>query len=110
MFAVQELASYQRSPKIRVNPCVGRLPRLRGSRFSRLLTLHPHPSHATTLPMRILMATLALAFILSASNACAWSGAGHEVIAAAAYRQLSPKLKAKVTKILQAHPDYEKWK
>ena len=60
--------------------------------------------------MRILMATLALAFILSASNACAWSGAGHEVIAATAYRQLSPKLKAKVTKILQAHPDYEKWK
>jgi len=32
-----------------------------------------------------------------------------EVIAAEAYRQLSPALKTKVTEILKSHPDYEKW-
>jgi hypothetical protein len=42
-------------------------------------------------------------------NAKAWSGAGHQVIAAEAYRQLSPPLEKKVTEILKAHPDYEKW-
>jgi hypothetical protein len=42
-------------------------------------------------------------------NAKAWSGAGHQVIAAEAYRQLSPTLKAKVTEILKAHLDYKKW-
>jgi hypothetical protein len=38
-------------------------------------------------------------------NAKAWSGAGHQVIAAGAYRQLSPNLQKKVTEILKAHPD-----
>ena len=51
-----------------------------------------------------------LALLLSQLNAQAWSGAGHQVIAAAAYRQLSPATKAKVTEILKAHPDYAKWK
>jgi hypothetical protein len=39
----------------------------------------------------------------------AWSGAGHQVIAVEAYHQLSPGLQKKVTEILKAHPDYEKW-
>ena len=34
----------------------------------------------------------------------------HQVIAAQAYRQLSPDLKTKVTEMLKAHPDYAKWK
>jgi hypothetical protein len=38
-------------------------------------------------------------------NAQAWSGAGHQVIAAEAYRQLPPPLQKKVTEILKAHPD-----
>jgi hypothetical protein len=42
-------------------------------------------------------------------NTKAWSRAGHQVIAAEAYRQLSPPLQKKVTEILKAHPDYEKW-
>jgi hypothetical protein len=42
-------------------------------------------------------------------NANAWSGAGHQVIAAETYRQLAPALQKKVTEILKAHPDYEKW-
>ena len=40
----------------------------------------------------------------------AWSGAGHQAIAAEAYRQLSPALQKKVTEMLKARPDYEKWK
>jgi hypothetical protein len=48
-------------------------------------------------------------FVLPALSVRAWSGAGHQVIAAEAYRQLSPELKAKVTELLKHHPDYEKW-
>jgi hypothetical protein len=51
-----------------------------------------------------------LALMFWAATAQAWSGAGHQVIGAEAYRQLSPATKAKVTEILKAHPDYEKWK
>src|SRR3984957_2612702 len=40
----------------------------------------------------------------------AWSGGGHMVIAAEAWRELSPESKAKVAEVLKAHPDYEKWK
>jgi hypothetical protein len=42
-------------------------------------------------------------------NALAWSGAGHLVIAAEAFRQLSPELKAEASEVLKAHPDYVKW-
>jgi hypothetical protein len=38
-------------------------------------------------------------------NANAWSGAGHQVIAAEAYRQLSPALQKNVTEILKARSD-----
>src|SRR5690349_15151958 len=41
--------------------------------------------------------------------AWAWSGPGHMVIAAEAYRQLAPGLKLKVTEILKSHPDYARW-
>jgi len=39
---------------------------------------------------------------LSRTPMRAWSGAGHVVIAAKAYRQLSPKLKTRVTEILKS--------
>ncbi len=39
-----------------------------------------------------------------------WGGAGHMVIAAEAYQNLSPELKAEVFAVLQSHPDFEKWK
>jgi hypothetical protein len=48
--------------------------------------------------------------LLPCSRVLAWSGAGHQVIAAETYRQLSPTLKTKVTEILKVHPDYEKRK
>jgi hypothetical protein len=41
--------------------------------------------------------------------AMAWGAAGHAVIAAEAYRKLSPEFKAEVIEVLKAHPDYAKW-
>jgi len=37
--------------------------------------------------------------LLFQTNAEAWNGAGHQVIAAAAYRQLPPNMQMKVTEI-----------
>jgi len=51
-----------------------------------------------------------LAFLLLTPGAQAWSGAGHQVIAAEAYWQLSPALRPKLTEILKVHLDCEKWK
>jgi len=60
--------------------------------------------------MKNLTIIVFLTLLFVAQSTQAWSGAGHQVIAAEAYRQLSPGLKAKVTAILKSHPDYEKWK
>lgn len=59
-------------------------------------------------PVISLLVGLGLA-LLACAPAWAWSGAGHQVIAAEAYRQLSAKLQKKVTVLLKSHPDYEKW-
>jgi len=67
------------------------------------------PRRNTTSPMKRLTAFFLLALLFVAHTAQAWSGAGHQVIAAEVYRQLSPDLQKKVTEILKAHPDYEKW-
>ena len=58
---------------------------------------------------KIVALMLACLLMLSPGTTLAWSGAGHMVIAAGAYRQLSAAEKAKVNEILKAHPDYEKW-
>ena len=42
-------------------------------------------------------------------NLLAWDGAGHMAIAAEAFRQLPPELKAQAIEVLKAHPDYEQW-
>jgi hypothetical protein len=61
--------------------------------------------------MRTLKGFLAAAlFVLPAATGWAWSNGGHQVVAAAAYRELSPTLKRKVSEILKAHPEYERWK
>src|SRR5664279_3929000 len=60
--------------------------------------------------MKNLTAIISLALLFVAQNIQAWSGAGHQVIAAEAYRQLSTPLESKLTEILKSHPDYEKWK
>ena len=46
--------------------------------------------------------------LVSCLPALAWSSGGHVVIAAEAYRELSPELQAKVAEVLKAHPDYGK--
>src|SRR5690349_11040178 len=43
------------------------------------------------------------------SNALAWGDAGHLTVAAEAYRQLSPELKAQTFEVLKSHPDFAKW-
>jgi hypothetical protein len=57
----------------------------------------------------ITLSISAFLFLASISNTLAWSGPGHMVIAAEAYRQLSPDLQKRVTEILKAHPAYGKW-
>jgi hypothetical protein len=52
---------------------------------------------------------LTLSFLLIPRFAMAWSAPGHFVIAAEAYRELSPELKAQVFDALKAHPDFVKW-
>ena len=52
---------------------------------------------------------LAICSLLLPSNVFAWGSAGHQVIAAEAYRELSPQCKAEVLEVLKAHPDYQKW-
>lgn len=58
--------------------------------------------------MRTALLALTL-FWLACLPAAAWSGPRHTAIAAEAFRQLSPRLKFKVTEILKSHPDYTKW-
>jgi len=53
---------------------------------------------------------LICATVLLPRFAFAWGAAGHEVIAAEAYRALSPELQAEAISVLQAHPDYAQWK
>jgi len=52
---------------------------------------------------------LAICSLLFPDLAKAWGGAGHQLIAAGAYQQLSPQLKAQVFEVLKAHPDFAKW-
>jgi hypothetical protein len=59
--------------------------------------------------MKTLTAIIFLPLLFATQNTQAWSGAGHQVIAAEAYRQLTPDQQKKVNQILKAHPDYEKW-
>ena len=57
--------------------------------------------------IRKLLLVLSLLFLTHL--ALAWSAGGHQLIAAAAYRALSPEFKAKAIQVLKAHPDYAKW-
>jgi hypothetical protein len=68
--------------------------------------LPSQPPKNTTSSMKNLTKLLCISTaLLLRPNAQAWSGAGHQVIAAEAYRQLPPNLQKKVTEILEAHPD-----
>ena len=49
------------------------------------------------------------AFAASQFNLPAWDGAGHMMIAAEAFSQLPPELKAQAIEVLKEHPDYQQW-
>ena len=59
---------------------------------------------------RLTLFSAVFVFVACETSSFAWSSAGHQVIAAEAYRELSPELKGKITEILKSHPDYSKWK
>jgi hypothetical protein len=54
-------------------------------------------------------ALFSLLLLSCCSTAFAWSGEGHMVIAAIAFKELSPEAKTKVNALLKSHPDYSKW-
>lgn len=43
------------------------------------------------------------------SNLSAWDDTGHMIIAAEAFRQLPPELKAQAIEVLKNHPDFQQW-
>ena len=47
--------------------------------------------------------------LLPCRVANAWSGAGHQVVAAEAFHELSPQLRAQAFEVLKAHPRFAKW-
>src|SRR5579872_391303 len=49
------------------------------------------------------------AILYLASPAVAWNATGHRIIAAIAYHRLTPKTRARVDKLIRAHPGYESW-
>ena len=52
---------------------------------------------------------IALLFLLFPSLAEAWNAAGHRLVAAIAWQQLSPPSRDFVTQALRRHPDHERW-
>ena len=97
-----EMRSRQGRPKPR--------PEGRSRRF-RFWLLNPRRQPSTPGMKEVTAVLWAAAVLLMAdATAHAWSGAGHQVIAAEAYRELSPALQKKVVQLLEAHPQYAKWK
>ena len=52
---------------------------------------------------------IALVFLLLAPHALAWNAAGHRLVAAIAWQQLSPASQDFVAAALSAHPDHARW-
>lgn len=52
---------------------------------------------------------LALLVVLFSPHAQAWNAAGHRLVAAIAWQQLSPASQEFVAEALAAHPDHERW-
>lgn len=51
----------------------------------------------------------AAALALFGCRTLAWDGAGHMLIAAEAFRELSPEHQAQAIEVLKSHPDYSEW-
>ena len=52
---------------------------------------------------------VALCLLLFAGHALAWNAAGHRLVAAIAWQQMSPASQAQAATILNRHPDHERW-
>jgi hypothetical protein len=50
-----------------------------------------------------------LAIVLVSAEARAWNPHGHRVVAAAAYPQLKPQVRAKIAALLPLNPEYQHW-
>jgi len=57
--------------------------------------------------MRIL--AIMMAFTLSAMSARAWGPDGHMVVAAAAWKKLTPEVQKEAARLLQMNPSYDSW-
>lgn len=58
---------------------------------------------------KTLLATI-ITFALSINPALAWNSFGHMVVAAAAYKKLTPSARQRAIALLKLNPDFEKWK
>jgi hypothetical protein len=61
--------------------------------------------------MKLFIARLLAVILIAISivDACAWSGPGHMIVAAIAYRDLSPMERQKLDAILESHPQFQSW-
>jgi hypothetical protein len=66
---------------------------------------------ATNTPVKRILIPICVAvgLFLVQGRSFAWGSAGHMVIAAEAYNQLSPEAKAQAFAVLQAHPNFQRW-
>src|SRR5690349_107996 len=49
------------------------------------------------------------AVVLLSANAQAWHAAGHMMVAAAAWDQMTPAARTRATQLLKLNPDYDSW-
>lgn len=59
--------------------------------------------------MHVLRIALAACLLLGAVQAQAWNAAGHRLVAAIAWRQMSPAARDAAAQLLARHPDYPRW-
>ncbi len=55
------------------------------------------------------MPYLIILLLFFASGAQAWNGAGHRLVAALAWQEMSPQARHQASALLKAHPDYARW-
>ena len=52
---------------------------------------------------------MTLSLLLASAPALGWNAAGHRLVAAIAWRQMSPEARQEAEQLLRRHPDYRKW-
>ena len=65
---------------------------------------------AKQLTRRLPAALLCGLFFLSAAPALAWNATGHRLVAGIAWEKMTPVARAEANRLLQNHPDYERWR